>query len=766
MAISRPQDVFLVIGQSNAVGRDVLETYTAAPTGAGVFLSTWEQLADPYHGDDAGGPGASFTPKFAYWWLAKTGRLCGFAPAAKGATGFHQALGSDPWDNEEGVAYLAAIDRAEACEGPFKGVIVWGGENDIYSSITRATEVTAIQTMITNFRTDLSAATLHFYFVLPWEEFDATEKTTEQNEAVRNAIRDVVALDANTSIIGDAKNLSNMLASIPHVDKAGMDRLAKTMAYNVWNTTETLPGGYKTYVFDTIDKSTIPVSGTYPKFVDLSKLPDEFWAAVSSDGTDILITDWRNNLVTKWDIPLIDKVNKKGILVYEAVYSTTQNAKYKIWYGYSGNTITSLDGVYGDWCVFAMPMCTDPSSALIDRTMINAGVTSVNGGMDSDNVVADTQTVKKITFATGEGMNLANQQPQLRLQRDSTVLIIGSFASTGMALTMIAGNNFQLGGWLLLIEGGKIGAYFGSNGVGSYVLGSTTLTADQQSMIGFRWDQSEKYAEILLNETIDKTGTTTTAIGADGGETFKISSDPRYPDDVYYPVNGAISTVLAFNKKLTDNEIKLFRRLILSTDLYTIGAEQMAYTETLNASQDTSATILQMRYSAAVLWQANKFVSTIAGDISKVSLKLIKIGTPTGNVWAAIYTNNAGVPGTLIATSDLVDVSTVDTSANFVDFVFSETCNLDLGQTYWIRYDGDYDLSTDNHTGWRIGNTGATFGYYNGTAFSTPYSDADAVYKVYTKVAAITFNSNGGSAVDTQNVGVGELVVEPDDPTK
>lgn len=766
MAISRPQDIFLVIGQSNAIGRDIIETYSTAPTGSGVFLSSWEQLADPYHGDDAGGPGASFTPKFAYWWYAKTGRLCGFAPAAKGATGFHQALGNDPWDNNEGAAYLAAIDRAEACEAPFKGVIVWGGENDIYSSITRATEVTAIQTMISNFRTDLSLATLHFYFVLPWEEFDSTEKTTEQNEEIRNAIRDVVALDVHTSIIGDAKNLSNMLTSIPHVDKAGMDRLAKTMAYGVWDTEETLPGGYSTYVFDTIDKSIVPVSGTYPKFVDLSKLPDEFWVAVSSNGSDILVTDWRNNLVTKWDIPLIDKVNKKGILVYEAVFSTTTNSKYKIWYGYAGNIVTALDGVYGDWCVFAMPMCADPSSALIDRTMINAGVTSVNGSMDTDNVVADTQTVKKITVTTGEGMNLVNQQPQLRLQRDATLLIIGSFASTGMALTMIAGNNFQLGGWLLLIESGKIGAYFGGNGAGSYVQGTTTLTADQLSMIGFRWDQSAKLAEILLNETIDNTGTATTSIGAAGDNNFKISSDPRYPDDVYYPVNGSLNTILAFNKKLTDDEIKLFRRLILSTDLYTIGVEQMAYTETLNASQDTSTTILQMRYSAGAQWQANKFVSTLNGDLSKISLMIVGIGVPVGNVWAAIYTNNAGVPGTLIATSDTVDASTVDSPAAFVDFVFSETCHLDLGQTYWIRYDGDYEISNENYTGWRIGNTGATFGYYNGSAFTTPYADVDAVYRVYTKVATIFFNSRGGSAVSNQNVGVGELISKPDDPTR
>lgn len=75
---------------------------------------------------------------------------------------------------------------------------------------------------------------------------------------------------------------------------------------------------------------------------------------------------------------------------------------------------------------------------------------------------------------------------------------------------------------------------------------------------------------------------------------------------------------------------------------------------------------------------------------------LKKTGSPTGTVNAYLYTNNAGAPGTLVATSAFVlDSSLLTTSYQQVRFWFNSRTQLSFSTQYWIvlKYTGTIDGS-------------------------------------------------------------------------
>ena len=92
---------------------------------------------------------------------------------------------------------------------------------------------------------------------------------------------------------------------------------------------------------------------------------------------------------------------------------------------------------------------------------------------------------------------------------------------------------------------------------------------------------------------------------------------------------------------------------------------------------------------------AQGFTPTISAGVGRIDLKLKKNGTPTGNIWVTIETDNAGVPsGTSLGQSSNVDVSTLGAEA-FVTFSFaSPTSPLTAESPYWIVLQGDYTASS------------------------------------------------------------------------
>jgi hypothetical protein len=169
----------------------------------------------------------------------------------------------------------------------------------------------------------------------------------------------------------------------------------------------------------------------------------------------------------------------------------------------------------------------------------------------------------------------------------------------------------------------------------------------------------------------------------------------------------------------------------------------MAYV--LDQSQTLYGTslYLQMRVANPATWQATKFTPSVTANIGKVSLRLCKIGAPTGNIWVEIcaYSNDATGPGATLAQSDNVDVSTLNTSTTtgaLQDFIFSTGYSLAANTTYWIKYNGDYTRSNTNHSAGFIKQQGSgTFGYNTGTSWVFPYAtNAQGCFLEYYVAAA------------------------------
>jgi hypothetical protein len=140
----------------------------------------------------------------------------------------------------------------------------------------------------------------------------------------------------------------------------------------------------------------------------------------------------------------------------------------------------------------------------------------------------------------------------------------------------------------------------------------------------------------------------------------------------------------------------------------------------LEQQQATGATVYILRNNAAATYLAQGFTPAVTRNLVIASLYMSKIGTPTGNVWAEVWTNNAGVPGSLIAnaTSTYIDVSTIATGLN--DFCFPTPPSLTAATVYHIVLRGDYTISAAHYVRWYYAAAGAYAGGVASYADGTP----------------------------------------------
>ena len=82
-----------------------------------------------------------------------------------------------------------------------------------------------------------------------------------------------------------------------------------------------------------------------------------------------------------------------------------------------------------------------------------------------------------------------------------------------------------------------------------------------------------------------------------------------------------------------------------------------------------------------------KFSATEAGTVTKISA-YIRALSGTANVRVAIYSDNSGVPGTLLAQSGAVSVGT---TASWVNFTLS--CNVSASASYWLILQWDSSIT-------------------------------------------------------------------------
>ncbi len=148
---------------------------------------------------------------------------------------------------------------------------------------------------------------------------------------------------------------------------------------------------------------------------------------------------------------------------------------------------------------------------------------------------------------------------------------------------------------------------------------------------------------------------------------------------------------------------------------------------------------------------ATPFVNTNNAGICRVDLQMVKNGSPTGNVWVEIWTNNAGSPGAIIGSkSSNVDVSTLGSHA-FQAFTWASGYpSVNASGTYWIVLSGDFAYSTTNNCDWDVNNN-ASFNEMKGfdnSSWSTK-STWRGLFKQYTDTSFFTTTSTSTSTTSS-----------------
>jgi hypothetical protein len=122
-------------------------------------------------------------------------------------------------------------------------------------------------------------------------------------------------------------------------------------------------------------------------------------------------------------------------------------------------------------------------------------------------------------------------------------------------------------------------------------------------------------------------------------------------------------------------------------------------------------------------------------DLGKVELELMKVNSPTGNIWVEIWSDNGSDdPNVQIgADSAVVAAATLSTSDGFIAFTFSSPISLTSGTKYWIVLNDNRVKDDTNIVKW-CGNIAglATKGHYHVDQPAwTNWNDINFNYKNY-----------------------------------
>ena len=101
-----------------------------------------------------------------------------------------------------------------------------------------------------------------------------------------------------------------------------------------------------------------------------------------------------------------------------------------------------------------------------------------------------------------------------------------------------------------------------------------------------------------------------------------------------------------------------------------------------------------------------------AGKLVMIDVELIKVGSPTGNIWFTLEANSGGVPSnTPLATSWKFDVSRIPTTAagTTMRFPFLVPYSVSVSTLYHLVAQGDWTVSATNYVGWRMDGSAAAY---------------------------------------------------------
>lgn len=150
-------------------------------------------------------------------------------------------------------------------------------------------------------------------------------------------------------------------------------------------------------------------------------------------------------------------------------------------------------------------------------------------------------------------------------------------------------------------------------------------------------------------------------------------------------------------------------------------SDEAAYTINEDASQNVGS-------ASSNQWVAQGFTLSASGTLKYVQAKLLKVGAPTGQLSCAVYSDNAGVPGSVLAFSHNIDIASIPTTATWIHFEFSVgSLQLSASPTQYHVVIATV-VNASNYLQWRMDGSAATYAngskaIWNGGAWTTDTDD-------------------------------------------
>ena len=254
-----------------------------------------------------------------------------------------------------------------------------------------------------------------------------------------------------------------------------------------------------------------------------------------------------------------------------------------------------------------------------------------------------------------------------------------------------------------------------------------------------------EYLELGTEYRVVKTDSTTlTIINVDG------ESDIGSSDDVW-----CAWSVPSGAEMWTDNDTDLYGvththcKFVVSPES-TFDSGTVGYTDTGN-TEDTNLDFESSGSNSDTEWYAREFTAADTGKVASATIRMQKTGSPSGELWAEIWTDDGGgtsVPSARTGNpSQEIDASDLDGSGGDVTFTFTDGPTITSGTTYWLVVKtANYDYTdTTTEIIWLIDADGNTAG--DEIAKADP--DAGTVWTIV--------NTNYGADLTVNLVGAQEI---------
>lgn len=360
---------------------------------------------------------------------------------------------------------------------------------------------------------------------------------------------------------------------------------------------------------------------------------------------------------------------------------------------YSTNSGSSWISLSGDWCfkIYASVSSTNPSVTTDAASSVTATTVTLNGTVNS---IGSASLTSKGFYLSTDGVTWTYYD----------VTPAGTTGAYTKALTgLLAGTTYQYYATALNNAGLR--------GNGSVVEFTTSLAAPTITTDSYT-NLSSTGARI--NATVSDDGGATVT---ERGVCWNTSINPTTANSKQSSGTGEGSFAIDIST-MSPNTAYHVRAYAINSQGTSYGADITFTTKDL------------------VKYWAQSFVPGVTGALTRIDIAAKLVSGTSGNLKVRIYTNNAGSPGTLLATASTVQV----TSASYSWIQVPISLALTSGTTYWIVIEdpiviGSYHIKIGSNSagGYASGAIKYTKSSAPTTWINTSHTTDDIAFKAYTQ---------------------------------